>query len=198
MAKFTFRTTKGSSKRAAENRGCYKQQQHLTMASDKTDDPTYPNHEWVPPSLTAARRKFASTRRLPHKKMQRCIFIAAPIRREYMEDAPADKVASVNAFDGRGGEGDGTNRTDEHSSLRATSHQPTSNGGDKKNKGADGTAARRDAIQTGAGMQNQSRILCGVANSPTAFRRTKGCKYTTWWSQRGLQANKGWQSAGSA
>ena len=56
------------------------------------------------------------------------------ICREYMKDALAGQFASVNAIDGRGEEEDGTNRTDEHSSLRATSHQPTSNGGDKNTK----------------------------------------------------------------
>ena len=45
--------------------------------------------------------------------MQRPILIAVPIRREYMEDAPADQIASVNAFDGSGEEEDGTNRTGE-------------------------------------------------------------------------------------
>ena len=104
------------------------------MVSDKTDNPTYPHHEWVPQLLTAARRKFASTRRLPDKKMQRRILIAVLIRREYMKDAPADQNASVNAFDGRGEGEDGTNRTHKHSSLRATSHQPTSKGGDKNTK----------------------------------------------------------------
>ena len=81
-----------------------------------------------------ARRKFASTRRLSHKKIQRSILIADLICREYMKDAPAGQFASVNAIDGRGEEEDGTNRMDEYSSLRATSHQPTSNGGDKNTK----------------------------------------------------------------
>ena len=92
---------------------CHKQLQQQTMTSVKTDNPTYPNHKWVPPSLTTARRKFASTRRLLHKKTQIRILIAAPIRREYMKDAPADQISSVNAFDGSRKEEDGTNRTGE-------------------------------------------------------------------------------------
>ena len=83
-----------------------------------------------------------------------------------------------------------------NSSLRATLHQPTSKSGDKNIKGADGTAARRDAIKTGAGIQNQLGILCGEATSPTEFRRKKGVSINN--QQRRLQANKGWQSAASA
>ena len=45
--------------------------------------------------------------------MPRRILIAVPIRREYMEDAPANQIASVNAFDGRGEEEDSTNRMGE-------------------------------------------------------------------------------------
>ena len=42
---FTFRTKNGRSKRAAEKKRCYKQLQQQTMTSDKTDKPTYLNHE---------------------------------------------------------------------------------------------------------------------------------------------------------
>ena len=105
------------------------------MASEKSVKPTYPYHEWVPPLLTAARRKFAFTRRLPHKKIQRSILIAERDRRKYMKDAPAGtRSTSVNAIDGRGEEENGNNEMHKHSSLRATSHQPTSNGGDKNTK----------------------------------------------------------------
>ena len=89
-------------------------------------------------------RKFASTMRLPHKKIQRSILIAELDLREYMKDAPASQFASVNAIDGRGGnQKNDNNGTDKHSSLRATSHQPISNGGDKNTKALMATAARR-------------------------------------------------------
>ena len=88
---FIFRTKNERSKRAAEKKGCYKQLQQQTMTSDKTNNPTYPNHEWVPPSLTTAWRKFASTRRDPHKKMPRRILIAVPIRRGVFDVLPANR-----------------------------------------------------------------------------------------------------------
>ena len=65
--------------------------------------------------------------------MPRRILTAVLILREYMEDAPADQIASVNAFDGSGKEEDGTNKTGEQRvqvlknqtvvSMRATSQQ---------------------------------------------------------------------------
>ena len=45
--------------------------------------------------------------------MQRRILIAVLIRREYMKDAPADQIASVNAFDGSGKEEDDTKKKGE-------------------------------------------------------------------------------------
>ena len=168
------------------------------MANDKTDNPTYPNHEWVPPSLTTARRKFASTRRLPHKKMQRRILIAVPIRREYMEDAPEDQAASVNAFDGRGEEDDGTNMTDGHSSLGATLRQPTSNGGDKNTKVLMAQQRGETYFNRGQNSNNREisagnqhrRIYSGEQRVP-AFRSKRG-------TSKGYEADKGWQSAVSA
>ena len=145
------------------------------MASNNTNDLTYPNHEWVPPLLTAAGRKFASTRRLLHKKTQRRILIAAPIRREYMKDAPADQVASVNAFDGRGEGEDGTHRSDTNTALSEQPHtNPPATVATKTKKALMAQQRGEIQIQTGAGMQQQSRIHCREANSPTVFWRTKG------------------------
>ena len=121
---FHLQDKKRTQQEGGREKGCHKQLQQQTMTSNNTDDPTYPNHEWFPSSLTAARRKFASTRRLLHKKTQRRILIAALIRLEYMKDAPADQVASVNAFDGRGDGEDGTNRSDTNTAL---SEQPHTN-----------------------------------------------------------------------
>ena len=73
-----------------------------------------------------------------------------------MKDAPADQVASVNAFNGRGEGEDGTHRTDEHSSLRAPSANPPPTVATKIKKALMVQQRGEMQIQTRAGMQKQS------------------------------------------
>ena len=93
------------------------------QATTPTNRPA-PIMNGLPPSLTAAQRKFASTRKLLHNKIQRRILIVALICREYIKDASVNQVAAVNTFGGRGEEEEGTNRTDINTAL---SEQPHTN-----------------------------------------------------------------------
>ena len=123
-----------------------------------------------------ARRNFASTRRLPHKKLQRSILIVDLILREYMKDAPAGQSAFVNVFDGRGEEDNGTNRMDGHSFFRATLHQPTSNGGNKSTKAL--TAQQQGEPNfNGAGIQTPLERDLRRINIGDFVPDNKGCQH---------------------
>ena len=66
----------------------------------------------------------------------------------------------------------------EHSSLRATSHQPTGDGGDKNKKGADGTAARRDTNSNGSRNATTVKNYPRGSKFPNCILENKGCKYS--------------------
>ena len=107
-------------------------------------------------------------------KTQRSILIADLIPREYMKHAPAGQFAYVNSFHKRGKDEYGNIEPDEHSSLRATSHQPTSNGGNKNTKALMATAARRAYSSNGAGIQVQPtpsiRIQTSCRQKPGVYK----------------------------